>query len=403
MFCMRLALKKLALNGRKTIFKVAFFGAIQAVVLLLVLFLGGADAQMRSSLRTMLGDAELIARDQKAGIPAAFADVKSRFGAALADIQESYSAQATVAGEGGFESVECVGVREDFARYLNASVAWLDRPVPGIEPGCLYLDAETAEGFSCRSGDYVTVQWSDPEGGRMNTAMLEVRGVFVGSSLLFSGKAFMEIGGMRSLVMEEGAVNRVGLYFASRDRDSMRMTLVAINEKHHDAASIGSAALDPEGSVFGVYKYYNAIAALALWAMAAIFLLVSWFSNQNMFFAEYRGRREELATFLAYGMGVGGMRAIAAWEAVFQFLLSLAAAIAASAGVAAIASGFAVKDLAYADLIAAIGGPKLAFAVEPGTMAVVIAVMAASTVVSALAGANRYLRMEVRGITASAD
>ncbi len=403
MFYVNLAAKKLYLNSKRSLFKVLFFSILFALIFSLLLFLSGTSAQMKGSMRTMLGDARLSARQGVRDISTVAKDLRERYADRFDDIQESYSAPVRIFSEGGLAASLCSGVQTDFSAYINDSVAWQGKAPEGFEEGWVYLEASVAANLSCVYGDTLTLQWSDAESGRMNTLQARLGGVFIGSGLIFSGASYVNLRDMRAWIMEDEAVNQLSLYFKSHDEDSMRALLTEINRAQRDRLEINSVSLDPSGGAFGIYKYYNLLVAFLLWMLVIVFFVILHFSNQNMFFTEYRGRKAELVTFLSYGMKVTELRKIVMWEAAFLFFFSLLGASILSALICLGAGALKVKDLRYADLITAIGGPRLAFALDARFMLITFGLMFFIMLSSAMSGANRYLGREIRAISGSAD
>jgi ABC-type lipoprotein release transport system permease subunit len=403
MFWIVLALKRLAQNARRTLFKTLFFSLLFAAVLCLLLFLGGTDAQMKSAMRVVLGDAGLSARNAMDDIAPMAQDIRNRYGDALAGTQEFLAAGTTLIADRAVAACLSYGAQADFADVLARAAAWKGKAPAALEPGGIYLEATVARSIACVAGDFLTVQWSDAESGRMNTERLEVRGVFVGSGLLFSGTAYLNLDDMQRLLMDPGRINQFRLSFKERDEDSMRRILREINAAYYDLAEISSITLDPTGGRFGVYKYYNLLVAFVAWSLIAVFFVIMGFSNQNIYLAEYRGRRQELVAFMAFGMESGEIRKAVIWEALIQFALGLAGASALSLIATLVAGTFRISDVRYADIITAMGGPRIAFAPEARLIIPAVLLMALIMTASALKGANNYLNREIRDIAGTTE
>jgi ABC-type lipoprotein release transport system permease subunit len=407
---LRLTWRKLVINRRRNLTIICFFAALASIVMTITCFMAGSDAQMKRSLRQVMGDASLSARsdeDELSDLQLEAKDVFSEGDSVLG----FYRAGVQLTSASMIADSVCLGAEAAFFPHFGQSVAWQEISPPAsesgprasqglsiaLDPGSVFLEASLAAALGTRTGERVSVRYRR-ESGRVNSAEFAVAGVFIGSSLLFKGYCLMSLEDMDGLILEPGSVNEIRVYRAGTDAAELKAKLRQLNETWYDRVLIQSATLDPEGSVFGIYKYYNLVIGLVLWMLVLIFLVVLHFSNKNVFHMEYRRRRIEISTFLAYGMTRGRVRILVLTEAFFLGLGSLVLAGLFSLATCLAASRFAVTSLSQADLITAMGGPRLTFAVPPGLLVVLSLVMFSIMIASALSGANRYLGLEVREI-----
>ncbi len=411
-FELRLALNKLWINRRRMPGKTMYFSLIFSAIFTNLLFLAGSDSQMLGAIRSIKGDASCQARTSGgkiAKIADVAADIRNRYSGRLEDLQAMFITQVQLEGERAMAGALCHGTDASFYNHLEKSVSWRKGAAPqeymslGIGLGGIFLEASVADAVFAVPGDMITVKYSQPESGRANSVQLQVKGVFVGSGLLFKGQAFIDIRDMRELILERNAVSELRLYFENPDQDAMRTVLRGINADWGETVSMESFTLDPLGGVFGLYKYYNILLLFVLWSLTIIFFVIMNYSNQNVFFMEYRRRRAETATFMTYGMTPGSLRAIVAWEALFQTAAAIALGAALTCAIVALAGRLEVRSLDYADLITAIGGTHITFAFSAKLMLPAVCAMAFIMVYSALKGANRYLKREIREILGTTD
>jgi len=411
-FELRLALKKLWINRRRTLGRSVFFGLVFALIFTNLLFLAGSDSQMLRAIRSIKGDASCQARTdggETADISTAALNIRTRHKGQLSDMQAMFVTQVLLESERAMAGALCHGTDASFYSYLAKVVSWREGVLPpGQNPsaagyGGIYLEASVADSVFARTGDMITVKYSQEQSGRANSIQLQVQGVFVGSGLLFKGQAFIDLRDMQQLILEENAINELRLYFGSPDQDAMRTVLRSVNSDWGETVSIESFTLDPSGGVFGVYKYYNILLGFVLWSLTLIFFVIMNYSNQNVFFMEYRRRRAETATFLTYGMSPGSLRVVVAWEALLQTATALALSSALTWGITALAGRFEVRSLDYADLITAIGGTHINFAFDPAFIFPAALAMTLIMLWSALKGANRYLNREIREILGTTE
>jgi ABC-type lipoprotein release transport system permease subunit len=406
LFELRLAMAKLWINRRRSLGKISFFALLFAVVFTGLLFLAGSDQQMMRSIQLLRGEASCFASSTGDDIPdiSAMADaIALEHQGALRDVQRSFIAGVELNSDRSMAMATATGVQDSFLPYLNQAVAWQENSLADFSQDGALIEASLAEALFVKPGDYLTIKWSFAKTGRANTSYIPINGVFVGSGLLLGKQVFINLSAMQDLIMESTAVNQLRLYFATQDGDAIRSTLRAINRKYYDIVSIDSVLLDPYGGVFGVYKNYNLLIQFVLWALTLIFFVIIYYSNQNVFFMEYRRRRSELATFLTYGMSPGRMKRIVVWEALLQTLTGVLASSLLTLAIVTLLGQFEVNTVEYADLITAIGGPRLLFSFNFNLMAFSGSLLLAIMVLAALKGAGHYLKREIREILGTSD
>jgi ABC-type lipoprotein release transport system permease subunit len=405
MFGLRLALGKLAMQGGRSLGKVVFFATVFAVILSCLLFMAGSDQQMLRSIREIKGDATIDARPargEQASLDAMASAIVAGQGAALADSQLLWQGGVQLNTDRAVRTVRCIGAGEGYLAHLSKTVVWRG-PAPAGLQGGLVLEAGVADALFVKAGDIVTVKWLNSDTGRANSLQLPVTGILIGSGLLFAGQAFTGLSDMRQLVMDDTASNGLRLWYQISDAGAIRERLRDISGRYGDAVSIDSVTVDPTGGLFGVYKYYNLLLIFLLWSLVVIFFVIMNYSNRNVFFIEYRRRRNELATFLTYGLSPAMLRLVVAWEALVLTAASLAAGCLLTLALTGLASQFEINSVEYADLITAIGGTRPAFALSLGPIAGALAATVLIMVGSAISGANHYLRQEISQIIGNPD
>jgi ABC-type lipoprotein release transport system permease subunit len=406
LFEIRLALAKLWINRRRSLAKSLFFALLFSVIFTALLFLAGSDQQMIRSIQLVQGEASCFASASGDAIPdisVMAEDIAREHQGTLRDVQGAFIAGVGLNSDKAMVMATASGVEESFLPYLNQAVAWQGSSVASFSQDGVLLEASLAEALFVKPGDYLTIQWHFATTGRTNTIYVPINGVFVGSGLLFGKQLFVGLPVMQSLIMENSAINQLRLYFSTQDEEAIRTTLRAINAKYYDLVSIESVLLDPYGGIFGVYKNYNLLIQFVLWALTIIFFVIIYYSNQNVFFMEYRRRRAELATFLTYGTSPGRMKRIVVWEALVQTLAGVLLSSVLTTALVSLLGQFQINNLAYADLITAIGGPRLLFSFNVQVMSLAGVGLVLLMVLAALKGAGRYLKREIREIIGSSD
>lgn len=402
---MKMAFKKLQNNRKKTMIKVLFLGSLYAIIFTLAMFLAGSEEQMSLIYRKFSGDVKFTDKNEDTSIKEVLDFIDSNFDSKLEVVIPGITMTTEVSSSSSYIDTRCIGVTKDFYKYVNNSVGWISKGLNILEPGYVSIEAQLAKSLNVKKGDILTIKYSGTEEYEMiNTVDVEIDGIYIGSKLIYENSLLLSLEDMVYLTMDDNYLNTIRLYFKNDiDLEQMREITSIIKKSFSKIISVESATLDPTGGVMGIFKYYKMLLTFILGLIIIIFIIILNFSNQNIFFMEFRGRKAELSTLLTYGIKRGELKIILFFESLYLFVFSIIYSVLLSFGIVNILKSFEVNSLGMGDIITAIGGPQLIFILNTNNIVFIMVLLLIITIYSAQKGANSYIKMEVREIITTSN
>lgn len=394
----KMAFKKLINNKRKTVNKVLFFGTIFSIVFSLNMFLHGTQKQMNSANKNSNGDVKFLNKKEKDSLIDTYNYVKDKYGDELEGILPGLTLEADINSSSSYVKGKCIGATEDFYNYISDGLGWIQESKNPLKAGYAILEASLAQTLNVNNGDYITLRYVEDESGAINTADIEVDGIFTGNKLIYENTIITNIEDLRLLKMEDGAINRLRLYFTNTNEERMRSVAGNIKKENFRSVKVESATLDPEGGIMGIFSYYKMLIGFILSMIIFIFIIILNFSNQNIFFMEFRSRKAEISTLLTYGIKIREIRLIVLFETLFVFLFSLVISLLLVNGIIGALSFIEMNTMSLSDIITVIGGPKLIFSFNSRDISLLTGILLAIFIYSGQKGAGNYLKMEIKEI-----
>ncbi len=402
---MKMAFKKLQNNRQKTTMKVLFLGSLYALIFTLTMFLAGSDMQMSSIYKKFSGDVQFLDKNEEISIKKVLGFIEDNYSSSLDMVIPGITMDTEVSSSSSYMESNCIGVTEDFNHYVEGSVGWITQGLYPLEAGYVSIEAQLAKSLNVVQGDIITIKYTGTEEFEMiNTVDVEVDGIYIGSKLIYENTLLLSLEDMVYLTMEQNYLNRIRLYFNdSVDHMQMREITSAIKKKFSKIVRVESATLDPTGGIMGIFKYYKMLLTFILGLIIIIFIIILNFSNQNIFFMEFRGRKAELSTLLTYGIKPVELKLMLFFESLYLFISSMLFSVFLSSVFINIFKKFEVNSLEMGDIITAIGGPKLLFIFDGNSLLLIGLMLFLITIYSAQKGAGGYIKMEIREIVSTSN
>ncbi len=408
MFNLKWAVKNLIANKRRTIGIISFITAILIIMAANLMFIEGANAQMKAALRNNKGDLYFWS-DQNLDQASRYLDrhygakteSKIRF---LCPYEGSPNAPkySQVYSPSEYAEAWIVGTEPEYLKYLDRNVSWPVKYSQNLGEGTALVEISLAQKLNVKKGDYITFKAKNGQ-GMINTLPVMVDGIFVGSGLIFGNVIYINLKDQNELWLtgRDADYNELRLYFkpSVTDQDLKKIQgNIMIN--YYDLY-ITSPRLFPfrEGA-FIIFKYFRYLLIFLFTLLDAVFIIMLYFAIQNIYFMAFRRRRQELATLLTYGMKPFRIQKIGLWEANLMFGAAFILAVPFTALLTQLIHKFEITNSSVALLIMVIGGPRISFAFNWATIPALIAGLWIITLISAYKGAHTYLKMEISEITA---
>lgn len=397
MFFLKWAYKNLVANKPRTIGMIIFLAVVITIMMVNLLFLEGTNTQMKASFRNNKGDLYLWAPDKNVSN---VYDYLQKYRPKLENRIRFFSKSGQLIGTSGYAEGWVMGTEKPFLKYLNRNVSWREEAHANLREGTTIVEAGLAEKLNVKRGDAITIKVKT-ERGMINTLRVVIDGIFIGSNLIYRDVLFINLKDQNIswLTEDNHNCNELKLYF---NTDVTNDELAEIQQElaqTFPTLSFFSPKLHPEADqVFMTFTYYRYVLLFLFTLLNIVFIVILYFTIQNLFFMSFRERRQELATLLTYGMKSARIKLVVVWEAVMIFIASLALSIPFTLIITAILHSFRISDPSLAELIAAIGGPRLFFTINWEVILATLSFILIVILFSAYKGANTYLKLEIREI-----
>jgi ABC-type lipoprotein release transport system permease subunit len=407
MFNLKWAFKNLIANRRRTGRIIGFLAVILTIMIVNLLFLDGANTQMKVSLCNNKGDLYFWFWPGSDPNPVfrylehyhTKLDNKIKFLSPY-DRNPNLRKYSQIFSAAGYAEGWVLGTEPDYLRFLDRDVSWPVKYRGNLKEGTALIESGLAQKLNVKRGDYITCKIKT-DTGMVNTLQVMVDGIFVGSNLLFGDVIYINRKDQNLLWLtgNKADYNEMRVYFKPTVGDQELQTILR-NIMGKFSMYIACPRLNPsKEAVFATFKYYRYLLILLFALLNTVFLIILYFAIQNIFFMTFRQRREELSTLLTYGMKPFRIQRIGLWEANLMFGSALILAIPFSVLITQFIHKFEITDSSLAELIIVIGGPRISFSFNWVTVPLLIVVLWVITLISAYKGAHSYLKMEIREIT----
>lgn len=396
MFFFRWALKNLAASRRRTIGTITFITVVMTIMMVDLLFVEGANSQMKAALRNNKGDLYISSWDNAPGIY----NYLQGYGRLFKDNLRFFTRGAQLIGVSGYAEGWVFGTEPSFLKYLDRNVGWIEKYQENLKEGTAIIESGLADKMNLVRGDYMTIKIRT-ESGMVNTLQVMVDGIFIGSNLIYKDALYINIQDQNTLWLtgNRDTCTEIRVYFDNKVSDSGIQAIEAGLKQSFPGAYVYSPKLNPDGEqVFTIFTYYRYVALVLFALLNIVFVIILYFAVQNLFFMSFRERRQELSTLLTYGMKPSRIKRIVLWESLMIYVASVIIAIPMAAIITLFLHQFQITNPGYGELIAAIGGPRLSFTVNWIILLSTLILILLVTLFSAYKGANSYLKKEIREI-----
>lgn len=393
------ALKNLYLNiGRSTrVFLLIFF--FLSIILCNLTLLEGANRQMLDSIRNNQGDFYALSKNPVINLEEAHGLILSEIEGYLDGSVQIFTNFGNVVSSQSYGECTLNGVSGSFLEYLDKNVSWLEPPSGPLQDGKCFLDFNQANSLGLKKNDFLTVQ-INTQNGMINTVSLQVDGIFLGSNLLYNNVLYLSLTDMQNLFLLPGFFNQVKYYLNERKSElNLSALQSSLKKRLYFSSSLVFPILNPHDDlVFSVFVYYRLFLSIVFILMNIVFLIILFFSIQNIYYMDFRARRAEISTLLTYGMKPITLYSIVFFESLIIFVLSYLISALAVFTLTGILGGIYITDPNIADLIIALGGPRLTFRATAGTILAITLIVSILSISSTVFGVRRFLKLQIREI-----
>jgi ABC-type lipoprotein release transport system permease subunit len=407
MFNLKWAFKNLVANKRRSLGITGFIAAILIIMIINLLFIDGANTQMRAALRNNKGDLYFWS-DQNMDLASRYLERhyhdkiehKIKFLCPY-DGTPNAPVYGRIYSSSEYAEGWIVGTEPAYLKYLDLNVSWPVKYRANLAEGTAVLEDGLAQKLNVKRGDYISFKVKN-EKGMINTLQVMVDGIFVGSNLIFGDIVYINLKDQNLLWLtgKDADYNEMRLYFRPGVTDQDLKTIQGHIMRNYYDLYITSPRIFPfRESAFIIFKYFRYLLIFLFSLLDVVFVIILYFAIQNIFFMAFRRRRAELATLLTYGMKPFRIQLISLWEANLLFAGAFILAIPFSILITQLVHKFQITDSNLAVLITVIGGPRINFSINWIIIPALIIVLWAITLISAYKGAHSYLTMEIREIT----
>lgn len=399
MFWLKWAYKNLVINKKRTAGLLIFISSILIIFIVDLMFIEGTSSQMKESIRNNRGDLNSFARGLNHSVSPVYKYLNQKYKKLIEDNIKIYDKNVQLIGTINYSNGRVIGTESKYLKYLARNVSWEENLKQNLNQGTTIVESNLAKRLNLKRGDYLTVQIRT-EVGMINTLSVVVDGIFIGSNLLYKDIIFINLEDMNQLFLEKDHFNEVRTYFKPGVTDAeITNVLKDLTKKFFTLAVIESLRLDPtKESVFYTFGYYRYFTVFIFYMLNTVFIFVLYFAVQNIFFMNFRKRRQEISTLLTFGLKPSRLKSIVLWEASIIFAVSFLIAVILSQGIINILRNFSINDPSISDIIVALGGPRLCFANNHQSVLILLGITFLVVIYSSYKSLNSYLKMEIHEI-----
>jgi len=400
MFWIKWAFNNLIVNKKRTIGIITLIGVVLIIVIVDLMFLEGAKQQMVESIQNNRGDIDVKCRGENANLLPLLGELAQQKKQGLVETEiKIFKKQAQLIGNQEYSDGTVVGTEPVYFKYLNRNVSWLAKPDYALKEGTAIIEATLADKLNLNKGDNLTIQ-IHTDAGVVNTLQVIVDGIFIGSNIIYGNTLYINIKDQNQLYLQENYLNELRVYYRKNITDDKLITIMnELSHQFYKTALFESSRLDLMSDyVFQIFFYYRYLLIFLFFLLNTVFVIILYFAIQNLFFMMFRERRQEISTLLTYGMKSARIKLMVFWESIFIFLASFGFAAVLTTVVILMLRTVTITNPNIADLIIALGGPRLNFAMNFKVVLGMVGFLFVTTLYASYRGANAYLKMEIREI-----
>lgn len=396
-FHIRWAIKNLLVNRKRSLKKLGFMTMAITMVLFCFALLDGSSKQMKENLYYSFGDLSAKSHRETIDIAPVLPDMQAII-SGKGSIFSEYTHSGNFVGSGGYAYGDLRGVEPGYLSYFNRTIGWNEAPDGELKLGEMYLEAAMAMKLQLKKGDSVSVR-IESEDGFINANQYTVAGIFMGNPWLYENLALFHIDDMRELMLDDTITSDIITYYDESPSDSELTSLKGSLSKKYSLLAQFFTRRDMESNfVMQIFGYYRIFLVFILSMIIITFVIILYFSLQNIYYIEFRSRRNELSTMLTFGMKPITLLSVVIWETILAMCVSVIVSFGILLIVKQCLGVFIIDDLASQQLVALLGGNKILLRFKSSSMLISIGVIVFITIRASLKGSKTYLKMHIREI-----
>lgn len=371
-----------------------------SMVLFCFALLDGSNQQIKENLYYSFGDLSAKSHRETIDISPILYEMQDIFNENGVVFSE-YAYTANFVGSGGYAYGDLRGVEPEYVPYFAHTIGWNKVPDGDLKLGEIYLEAALAMSLNVQKGDSVSVRIQSDD-GFINANQFTVAGIFMGNPWLYVNVALLHIDDMRELMLDDLIVSDfIGFFNTSPSDSEITSAQSVLTKKHSMLAKFSSRSDMDDNYIMEIFGYYRIFLVFILSMVIMTFIIILYFSLLNIYFIEFRSRRNELSTMLTFGMKPFTLLAVVVWETILAMSVSVVVSFGVLWLVKMGLGFFVIDDLANQQIVALLGGNRIMLGFEPFSILIAIGSTVLLTVQSSLKGAKTYLKMHIREILSS--
>lgn len=398
-FEVKSACRSIIIRKNQTMKKVSFIGISILVVFLGIGLLNGTGVQMERCLGFMQGDVYIDSKYQERDISYVSRKVHEDHDED-GIVCDSYKLNALLASSTSYSSATVNGVTNTFYPLFEKTIGWIEEPDDKFSRGYGVIDIKTATILNVSKGDFITIKYT-AEDGFMNTLQVMVDGIYIGNQYMYDNVLFINLDDMHDLILED-SINSVKLYLnETLDDAPLHEISNAYKLSFFEDAEVKSRTDFQESYAYSIFSYYRIFLTVVMSMILFLLVVILALSMKHLYFMEFRKRRNELATLLAFGMYPSGILLTVFFETIFVFFISLSSAGILYKLIRFLLSLIHIKSLSGQDFVALLGGNSVTIISVFSSVVVMSVVVFVIALVSSISGARSYLLKHIKDIITS--
>jgi ABC-type lipoprotein release transport system permease subunit len=390
------AKKNLRIRKKQTLRKVIYTTFSLYIIYLCIGLIFGTGAQMDSCLENYQGDIYFASRQVEKDITDIYTvvsdDLKDR-----ASFYREISLSTTIISNKGYSNIILNGVEESFSERFQKTIGWIQKPDFPFLPGTCILDVKTAEILKVETGDYITISYTADD-GFMNTIQLLVNGIYIGNEYLYNQTVFTNIQDIEELLLNK-LTNRIKVYFNNEIDDvSLHEIVSKYNLSYFQTTLINCRTDYRESTEYMIFSYYRIFLVIVIIILIVILFVILTLSIKHLYFMEFRKRRNEISTLMAFGVQAKSVIKTVFIETVMYFIFSSIIGFFFFVLSKNILSRIKITSIRYQSFVALLGGNSIILKCSQPSFLIISLIVFAVVLISALTGVKKYFSMHIKDI-----
>ncbi|BDC94497.1 FtsX-like permease family protein [Treponema bryantii] len=385
---------------RKDMLKKVWFIFPSIIIFLLSIgLIIGAGNQMLECLNNYQGDIYINSKYTEGDISEVVIDSNNNL-SSRSEIYKECTLPVILSSLESYSNALCKGIEKSYFPKFEKTIGWVEKPAEILSRGSCLIDVKTASILKTKVGDYITIQYTADD-GFMNTLRVVISGIYIGNPYLYDNVIFIPYEDSCEIVLNEIATD-IKIYFESTISDVELHDIAHDFEKKYVKTTNISTRTDFENdNSYLMFSYYRIFLIVVMIFIIMIIAVILFLSIKHMYFMEFRKRRSELSTYLAFGMQPKEILLIVFFETCFFYILSIVLAIIFFNVFKYLLSFVHIKSIAHLDFVSLLGGNTIIINCPVHLMICVICITFFFVLLSSLQGANKYLKMHIKDIISS--